>query len=86
MITGSNIFIEVLAWVGVVFVAGFIGYFGRHLSKMLIARIQRRKIEQNIQNAQLGSFSTNPPITQQYKVEKKKAKAEEKKLKKQGKI
>ncbi|MEJ2740290.1 MAG: hypothetical protein P8105_10785 [Dehalococcoidia bacterium] len=35
--------IEALKWVGIVFLAGFIGYFGRHLSMILIERLRRKK-------------------------------------------
>ena len=29
---------EILKWVGIVFAAGFIGYFGRYLAKWIIAK------------------------------------------------
>ena len=32
----QEIFMEVLKWIIIVFLAGFIGYFGRHLSKKVI--------------------------------------------------
>jgi hypothetical protein len=37
--------IEALKWVGIVFLAGFIGYFGRHLSMILIERFRRKKAD-----------------------------------------
>ena len=32
-----------LKWVAVVFLAGFIGYFGKHLGRILIARFNSKK-------------------------------------------
>jgi len=39
----SDTVTEVLKWIGVVFAAGFVGYFGRHLATLLIERLQRKK-------------------------------------------
>lgn len=35
----------ILKWTLVVFAAGFVGYFGRYLSKLLIERLRRGKAE-----------------------------------------
>ncbi len=35
--------LQILKWVGLVFAAGFIGYFGRHLSMLIIERLRKRK-------------------------------------------
>ena len=35
--------IDILIWVGVVLAIGFIGYFGRYLSMLIIERLQKRK-------------------------------------------
>lgn len=32
---------EILKWVGIVFAAGFIGYFGRYLAQRIIARFRK---------------------------------------------
>jgi hypothetical protein len=78
--------IDVLKWIGIVFAAGFIGYFGRFLSMMIIERIQKRK------EPKLSSQpeEKQPPIAMdstgtekdQLKLEKKKLKLEKKRDKK----
>ncbi len=30
---------NILKWVGIAFAGGFVGYFGRHLSKVIIAKL-----------------------------------------------
>ena len=37
--------LEILKWVGLVFAAGFIGYFGRYLSMLIIDQLRKRKTE-----------------------------------------
>ena len=37
--------LQILKWVGIVFAAGFIGYFGRYLSMLIIERLHKRKGE-----------------------------------------
>ncbi|HEY40824.1 MAG TPA: hypothetical protein G4O18_03075 [Dehalococcoidia bacterium] len=77
--------IEVLKWVGIVFAAGFIGYFGRHLAMMLIEKMRHKKSEPPAPEAP----ATPPPspseiaATTQAKVDKKRAKAEAKRAKKE---
>jgi hypothetical protein len=77
--------IEVLKWIGIVFAAGFVGYFGRHLAMMIIEKIRRRKPESS-------APQTPPPVppspdeiavAAQAKVDTKRAKAEAKRAKKQ---
>ena len=79
--------LEVLKWVGVVFVAGFIGYFGRYLSMLIIERIHRRRHEPSI--AELGTKEVmtsegNKSDGKKLKLEKKGLKLEKKKAKKAG--
>ena len=38
-----QVLVEVIKWTLVVFVAGFIGYFGRHLSMMIIDKLSKKK-------------------------------------------
>ena len=77
--------LDVLKWIGVVFAAGFIGYFGRYLSMLIIERIHRRKSQQ-VPSAEparempVGQDTT--PEEAQLKLEKKRAKIEAKKAKK----
>ena len=76
---------EVLKWVGIVLAAGFVGYFGRYLAMMIIERVRKKKTQE--------TSITAPPVTpetiqleaekQQAKIEKKKAKAGAKRLKKE---
>ena len=37
--------LEILKWVGIVFAAGLIGYFGRYLGQLLIERIHKKEPE-----------------------------------------
>jgi len=69
---------DVLKWAAVVFAAGFIGYFGKYLGKLLIERLHRNQPEET---------STRQPIekgTSDYdrKLEKKRLKLEKKRVKK----
>ena len=75
--------LDILKWVGVVFVAGFIGYFGRYLSMLIIVRMRKRKLQQTPGTV---SASEQTLIEEtRLKLEKKKAKAEAKKAKKKRK-
>ena len=79
--------LEILKWIGIVFIAGFIGYFGRYLSMMIIDRIQRKKRAETT-SAPPGekivtvATSSETDIAQQ-KIEKKRLKAEQKRAKKE---
>ena len=70
--------VEVLKWIGIVFAAGFVGYFGRHLAVVLIDRLRRKKAKPP---APAGEVPTRPPSVgvagaeAQAKMEKKRAKA-----------
>jgi len=77
--------IEILKWVGIVFVGGFIGYFGRHLSMIIIDRLQRKKSRAATAAGPTSKTAARPDVTVEgirLKAEKKKAKAEAKKAKK----
>jgi hypothetical protein len=77
--------IEALKWVGIVFLAGFIGYFGRYLSMLLIERFRRKKAEQT---SEIKTLQEQPPDTvadhekDRLKLEKKRIKAQKKAEKK----
>jgi hypothetical protein len=63
---------DVFKWVALVFVAGFIGYFGKYLAQFLIGRFHKRNVERS-------SVARPPEGTQNksdYKAEKKKLKLE----------
>ena len=73
--------LEVLKWVGIALAAGFIGYFGRYFAMLIIDRIHKQKPQETKQ----------PPLSQEnsleesrLKLEKKKAKAAAKRIKKEG--
>ena len=80
-IQGDNLLLEILKWVGIVFVAGFIGYFGRYFSMLLIERMRKSKPQQ----ASAAESVKEAAASQDTKLEKKKAKLEVKKAKKEKK-
>ena len=81
----NNTAIEVLKWVGIVFAAGFIGYFGRHLAMVLIEKRRRKKPEPAAPKVppSIPPSPSDVAAATQAKVEKKRAKAEAKKTKKE---
>ena len=90
----GNLTIEILKWVGIVFAAGFIGYFGRYLSMLLIERLRRKKTRatpptEAVQKPPTAAPGPAPETArlelekQKAKTARKKAKAEAKKAKKE---
>lgn len=75
--TAEEITLTILKWIFIVFVAGFIGYFGKYLSKRIIARIHKKGPEAK-QAPSIEVVKTKYG----YKLEKKKLKVEKKKQKK----
>ena len=69
-------FLEILKWVGVVLAAGFVGYFGRYLARMIIERVHRKKEQETIATA-----SPPAPETVQLEVAKQKARLAKKRAK-----
>lgn len=59
--------VYLLKWIITIFIAGFIGYFGKFLAKTIISKLRKRKEEK------LDKYK--------YKLEKEKLKLEKKKLK-----
>lgn len=86
--------VEVLKWTGIVFAAGFVGYFGRHLAVVLIEKLRGRKggsvPPAHPQGTAVGEVPAQPPSSPAdaaasataAKIEKKRAKAEVKRGKK----
>ena len=76
--------LNALKWIGIVFVAGFIGYFGRYLSMMIIERLRRGK-SGALPATDVYSDSVKSTITESapadLELEKEKTKLEKKKLK-----
>jgi hypothetical protein len=65
---------EILKWVGLVFLAGFIGYFGKHLGRIIISRFGKKN----------GQQTAHSPSKEEgdFKLEKKRLKQEQKIAKK----
>jgi hypothetical protein len=89
--------IDILIWVGVVLAIGFIGYFGRYLSMLIIEKLHRRKsgsppteIPAGKSSSPAGTVPRETRATQatvsksQLKLDKKRAKQAVKKVKKGG--
>ena len=79
---------EILKWVGLVFAAGFVGYFGRYLSMLLLERIHKKRSQQTPADEATGAIAAgqdNRLEESRFKLEKKRAKQEAKKIKKEQK-
>ena len=77
---------EILKWVGIVLAAGFVGYFGRYLAIVIIERTRRKQAEQEPTAAKDSAGNRHDSHGEaELKVEKKRAKAEVKRSKKQEK-
>ena len=68
--------VDILKWVGLAFAAGFIGYFGKYLSRIFINKFRKREKKP----------VEKPPTKEEldYKLEKKRLKLEKKRLKKKN--
>ncbi|MEE9323472.1 MAG: hypothetical protein V3U72_02910 [Candidatus Aenigmarchaeota archaeon] len=69
---------QILFWAAVIFAAGFIGYFGRYLSKLILGKVHKKGPH--------GSKRSEPgkPVSKKeydYKLAKEKLKMEKKKMK-----
>jgi hypothetical protein len=71
---------DVFKWVVLVFVAGFIGCFGKYLAKFLIGRFHKRKAERS----PIAQPADDKKSTFDYKRKKKRLKLEIKRQKKTG--
>jgi len=84
-IQGDNLALEILKWVGIVFAAGFIGYFGRYLAMLIIERIHKRQTPETHAREASKKILTrlNKTVKEsQLQFEKKKAKIEAKRARK----
>ncbi len=75
---------EILKWIGIVLAGGFVGYFGRYMAMLIIERVRRRRDRQSTvgnENSSKGAQDTSLE-EKALKMEKKRAKAEFKSLKK----
>ena len=54
--------LEIFKWIGIVFAAGLIGYFGRYLAMLIIKRLHKRKpkppAEVGVKSGQEGAGTT----------------------------
>ncbi|MFC1691440.1 hypothetical protein ACFL0W_04640 [Nanoarchaeota archaeon] len=65
--------VSILKWIFIIFIAGFIGYFGKHLSKWIIAKFSKQKPS--------AKPHRKTKAEMQHDLEKKKLKLEKKKIK-----
>jgi len=72
-----SLLLEVLKWIVIVFIAGFIGYFGKYMSKIIIAKLHKRKLEK-LEREKEEEWKNKK---YEYKIQKKKIKLEKKKMK-----
>jgi len=85
-----DVVIEILKWTAVIFVAGFVGQFGKSLTLWMLRRAQEKKankakakVAPAIEEKAPGPVE--PANPEQEKTDKKAAKAEKKRLKKEAK-
>jgi hypothetical protein len=71
--------LEVLKWIGIVLAAGFVGYFGRYLAMLIIARLRKKE---ETAGAPPSTGEVKPPGAASLKLEKKRAKQAAKQAKK----
>ena len=79
--------LEILKWVGIVFAAGFVGYFGRYLGMLIIERLRQRKPEPPGTTEVTQETALGPDTKAErdiIKLEKKRLKLEKKRGKKAG--
>ncbi len=81
-IPAENPLSEIFKWVGLAFAAGFIGYFGRYLSMLIIERLRKRKLESTPEPVKEVPAQYDLAQRSLLKLEKKRAKLEAKQAKK----
>jgi len=78
-------FVEVLKWIGVALAAGFVGYFGRYLAKLVIEKVRGRRSRPDATPEPPEAPPASPEVQleeSRLKLEKKRTKAEAKRVKK----
>lgn len=75
LVLDPEIMQQVLFWAAVVFIAGFIGYFGKYLSKIILGKVHKKGPH--------GPKKDQPASKEdyKYKIEKQKLKLEKKRMK-----
>lgn len=71
--------VEALKWIAVIFVAGFIGYFGKYLSKIILAKVHKKGPEGKSESSPSKPIKTKEEMD--YELEKKRLKLEKKRIK-----
>jgi hypothetical protein len=74
--------VDILKWIGLALAAGFIGYFGRYLSMLIIEKIHKRKSE--LPSTNEGTVNTTTVEVESTNTDK--LKLEKKRLKQKSKI
>lgn len=69
---------DVITWVAGVFLAGFIGFFGKYLGKILIERIHARRLDGMVETP---SDPNEKKVKEEYDAEKQRLKLEKKRIK-----
>ncbi len=83
----QNQLLDILKWIGIVFAAGFIGYFGRYLSMLIIERVHKKKREPSIITEETNKTTASAGELldeKKLKLDKKRLKLEKKREKKQS--
>jgi hypothetical protein len=78
LVLDPEIMQQIIFWAAVVFIAGFIGYFGKYLSKIILGKIHKKGPHGP------KTSGTPQPMSKEdykYKIEKQKLKLEKKKMK-----
>ncbi|MFP3946952.1 MAG: hypothetical protein ACLFVI_08630 [Archaeoglobaceae archaeon] len=72
---------EIFKWIAIVFIAGFIGYFGRHLSKIVISYFHKEK-ETGSKGTSKESYASKDSFENKYerKLAKERYKTEKERL------
>jgi hypothetical protein len=76
---------DAMKWIVLVFAAGFIGFFGKHLGRAVISLFHRDKASTPPEPIQQGSSPAAGPFENELKIIKKAMKAKAKAEKKLGK-
>ena len=83
----NNLLTEILKWIGLVFAAGFVGYFGRYIAMRIIERTNKKPDDTK---ALPGTKAEEPHEIksnnekENIKLSKKQAKSEQKRKKKEA--
>lgn len=83
-----DILFSILKWIGLVFAAGFIGYFGKYLGKIIVKKFGKEVVPSptvKSTTAEPGAPENKIKDKQAFKLEKKRLKSAEKKQKKDSK-